>query len=127
MKRIDKAAAKGVIHANQASRRKSRLVRRIAALTRRGHRGELSALPLRRRFVARRMQRRISRWRAEASTAGLPPSSAAVIAGSPPDIPSSQTPTPAQPNWAAERGLESHRDGVVEPGLVPLPGSSNTV
>ena len=33
MKRIDKAAAKGVIHANQASRRKSRLVRRIAALT----------------------------------------------------------------------------------------------
>jgi small subunit ribosomal protein S20 len=33
VKRIDKAAAKGVIHANQASRRKSRLVRRIAALT----------------------------------------------------------------------------------------------
>jgi len=33
IKRIDKAAAKGVIHANQASRRKSRLVRRISALT----------------------------------------------------------------------------------------------
>ena len=33
VKRIDKAAAKGVIHANQASRRKSRLVRRIAAVT----------------------------------------------------------------------------------------------
>jgi small subunit ribosomal protein S20 len=33
VKRIDKAAAKGVIHANQASRRKSRLVRRIAQLT----------------------------------------------------------------------------------------------
>jgi len=33
VKRIDKAAAKGVIHANQASRRKSRLVRRIALLT----------------------------------------------------------------------------------------------
>ena len=33
VKRIDKAAAKGVIHANQASRRKSRLVRRIAAIT----------------------------------------------------------------------------------------------
>jgi small subunit ribosomal protein S20 len=33
VKRIDKAAAKGVIHANQASRRKSRLVRRIATLT----------------------------------------------------------------------------------------------
>jgi len=33
VKRIDKAAAKGVIHANQASRRKSRLVRRIAALS----------------------------------------------------------------------------------------------
>ena len=33
VKRIDKAAAKGVIHANQASRRKSRLARRIAALT----------------------------------------------------------------------------------------------
>jgi len=30
VKRIDKAAAEGVIHANQASRRKSRLVRRIA-------------------------------------------------------------------------------------------------
>src|SRR5271166_953782 len=33
VKRIDKAAAKGVIHANQASRRKSRLVRRISLLT----------------------------------------------------------------------------------------------
>ncbi len=32
VKRIDKAAAKGVIHANQASRRKSRLVRRISAV-----------------------------------------------------------------------------------------------
>ncbi|HEV2362215.1 MAG TPA: 30S ribosomal protein S20 [Acidimicrobiales bacterium] len=31
VKRIDKAAAKGVIHPNQASRRKSRLVRRAAA------------------------------------------------------------------------------------------------
>ncbi|MGD0440976.1 MAG: 30S ribosomal protein S20 [Acidimicrobiales bacterium] len=33
VKRIDKAAAKGVIHPNQASRRKSRLVRRIALIT----------------------------------------------------------------------------------------------
>jgi len=33
VKRIDKAAAKGVIHANQASRRKSRLIRRIALIT----------------------------------------------------------------------------------------------
>ena len=33
VKRIDKAAAKGVIHANQASRRKSRLVHRIAEFT----------------------------------------------------------------------------------------------
>ena len=33
IKRIDKAAAKGVIHANQASRRKSRLVRAVASLT----------------------------------------------------------------------------------------------
>ncbi|MGA3215358.1 MAG: 30S ribosomal protein S20 [Acidimicrobiales bacterium] len=33
VKRIDKAAAKGVIHANQASRRKSRLVRGVAAIT----------------------------------------------------------------------------------------------
>lgn len=33
MKRIDKAAAKGVIHANQASNRKSRLMRRINQLT----------------------------------------------------------------------------------------------
>ncbi|MGD0943060.1 MAG: 30S ribosomal protein S20 [Acidimicrobiales bacterium] len=33
VKRIDKAAAKGVIHSNQASRRKSRLVRRIALIT----------------------------------------------------------------------------------------------
>ena len=33
VKRIDKAAAKGVIHANQASRRKSRLVHRIASIT----------------------------------------------------------------------------------------------
>ncbi len=32
MKRIDKAAAKGVIHRNQAANRKSRLARRIAAL-----------------------------------------------------------------------------------------------
>ncbi len=31
IKRIDKAAAKGVIHKNQAARRKSRLVRRAAA------------------------------------------------------------------------------------------------
>jgi small subunit ribosomal protein S20 len=33
VKRIDKAAAQGVIHKNQASNRKSRLMRRIAALT----------------------------------------------------------------------------------------------
>ena len=33
MKRIDKAATKGVIHKNQAARRKSRLMKRIAALT----------------------------------------------------------------------------------------------
>jgi small subunit ribosomal protein S20 len=32
MKRIDKAAAAGVIHKNQAARRKSRLVKRVAAL-----------------------------------------------------------------------------------------------
>ena len=32
MKRIDKAATKGVIHKNQAARRKSRLMKRIAAL-----------------------------------------------------------------------------------------------
>ncbi len=31
IKRIDKAAAKGVIHKNQAANRKSRLMRRIAA------------------------------------------------------------------------------------------------
>jgi small subunit ribosomal protein S20 len=31
LKRIDKAAAKGVIHKNQAARRKSRLVKRAAA------------------------------------------------------------------------------------------------
>jgi small subunit ribosomal protein S20 len=33
VKRIDKAAAKGVIHKNQAARRKGRLVKRINALT----------------------------------------------------------------------------------------------
>ena len=33
VKRIDKAAAKGIIHRNQASNRKSRLMRRIAALS----------------------------------------------------------------------------------------------
>ncbi len=33
MKRIDKAAAKGVIHKNTAARRKSRLVARIKALS----------------------------------------------------------------------------------------------
>jgi small subunit ribosomal protein S20 len=33
VKRIDKAASKGVIHRNQAANRKSRLMRRIAALT----------------------------------------------------------------------------------------------
>jgi small subunit ribosomal protein S20 len=32
IKRLDKAAARGVIHKNQASNRKSRLVRRINAL-----------------------------------------------------------------------------------------------
>jgi small subunit ribosomal protein S20 len=32
VKRIDKAAASGVIHKNQASNRKSRLMRRINAL-----------------------------------------------------------------------------------------------
>ena len=32
VKRIDKAAAKGVIHKNQAANRKSRLMRRIAAI-----------------------------------------------------------------------------------------------
>lgn len=33
VKRIDMAAAKGVIHKNQAANRKSRLMRRIAALS----------------------------------------------------------------------------------------------
>lgn len=33
VKRLDKAAARGVIHKNQASNRKSRLVKRINALT----------------------------------------------------------------------------------------------
>jgi small subunit ribosomal protein S20 len=32
VKRIDKAAAKGIIHPNQAARRKSRLVRHFASL-----------------------------------------------------------------------------------------------
>ncbi|MGH9108373.1 MAG: 30S ribosomal protein S20 [Acidimicrobiales bacterium] len=32
VKRIDKAAAQGVVHKNEAARRKSRLMRRIAAL-----------------------------------------------------------------------------------------------
>jgi small subunit ribosomal protein S20 len=32
IKKLDKAAAKGVIHKNQAARRKSRLVKRLAAL-----------------------------------------------------------------------------------------------
>jgi small subunit ribosomal protein S20 len=33
IKRIDKAAASGVIHKNQAARRKSRLVKRVQALS----------------------------------------------------------------------------------------------
>lgn len=33
IRRIDKAASKGVIHKNQAARRKSRLMKRIAAAT----------------------------------------------------------------------------------------------
>lgn len=33
IKRLDKAASKGVIHKNQAARRKSRLMKRIAALS----------------------------------------------------------------------------------------------
>jgi small subunit ribosomal protein S20 len=33
VKRIDKAAAKGIIHKNQASNRKSRLMRRLAKLS----------------------------------------------------------------------------------------------
>ena len=36
IKRIDKAAAKGVIHKNAAARKKSRLVRRVTALTNQG-------------------------------------------------------------------------------------------
>ncbi|MCU1378276.1 MAG: ribosomal protein [Acidimicrobiales bacterium] len=36
VKRIDKAAAKGVIHKNAAARKKSRLVKRIASLTNQG-------------------------------------------------------------------------------------------
>lgn len=33
VKRLDKAAARGIIHKNQASNRKSRLIRRINAVT----------------------------------------------------------------------------------------------
>ena len=33
VKRLDKAAAKGILHKNQASNRKSRLLHRIAAMT----------------------------------------------------------------------------------------------
>ena len=33
VKRLDKAAAKGIIHKNQAANRKARLMRRIAALS----------------------------------------------------------------------------------------------
>ncbi len=33
VRRLDKAAARGIIHKNQASNRKSRLIRRINALT----------------------------------------------------------------------------------------------
>ena len=33
IKRIDKAAAKGIIHKNQAANRKSKLMKRVAALT----------------------------------------------------------------------------------------------
>ena len=36
IKRIDKAAAKGVIHKNAAARKKSRLVKRITSLTNQG-------------------------------------------------------------------------------------------
>ena len=37
MKRIDKAAAQGIIHKNQAANRKSRLMRRIAGLRSEGN------------------------------------------------------------------------------------------
>ena len=33
IKRLDKAASKGIIHKNQAARRKSRLMKRLAGLT----------------------------------------------------------------------------------------------
>lgn len=33
IKRLDKAASKGIIHKNQAARRKSRLVKRISSLS----------------------------------------------------------------------------------------------
>jgi small subunit ribosomal protein S20 len=33
IKRIDKAAAKGIIHKNQAANRKSKLMKRVASLT----------------------------------------------------------------------------------------------
>jgi small subunit ribosomal protein S20 len=39
VKRIDKAAAQGVIHKNQAANRKSRLMRRVAALERQAEDG----------------------------------------------------------------------------------------
>ena len=42
VKRIDKAAAKGVIHPNQAARRKSRLVRSVTAIQAGGRRAELN-------------------------------------------------------------------------------------
>jgi small subunit ribosomal protein S20 len=40
VKRIDKAAAKGVIHRNQAANRKSRLMKRVAALQGTGEESE---------------------------------------------------------------------------------------
>jgi small subunit ribosomal protein S20 len=36
IRRIDKAAAKGIIHKNQAANRKSRLMRKVAQVTARG-------------------------------------------------------------------------------------------
>ena len=42
VKRLDKAAARGIIHKHQASNRKSRLMRRINALTAPAHGGSAS-------------------------------------------------------------------------------------
>ena len=90
---------------------------------RRGRRGELS-LCRRRRFVARPDAASYQAVASGSFTAGLPPSRRGGygrVAARHPELPDADA---GAVELGRERSLEGDRDGIVEPGLVPLPGPS---